>query len=148
MKKDFKNLSCPNCQSSNITIRRKNIQPEDAKNSQEESTIKTEPIIYECTCQDCNKKFEVHQGYRTYFTCCHPIPIDEDKNIHLLATYQSDSPLENDYKLISIKETDQKHLIYLLLMKNNNYPIEVSQELINEIVEEPPKVFSLIKKKQ
>ena len=150
MKKDFKNLSCPNCQSSNITIRRKKIQQEQAKDSIEESPIKTEPIIYECTCQDCNTKFEENHGYRTYFICAHPMPIDEEKNIHLLATYQSDSPLENNYRLISVKTNNNKEegLIYLLLTKDKNYPIVVSKELINKMVKESPKVLSLISNKK
>ena len=143
MKKDLKEISCPNCQSSNITIRRK-ITQQELTNS-EESTIKTEPIIYECTCQDCGKKFTIHLGYRNYFVCINPLPIDEEKKIHLLETFQSDSPLEKDYKIISIesKNKKEKELTYLLLTKEEEFPKIISKETVEEVKKDPPKIFYL-----
>lgn len=148
MKKDKKMLSCPNCKSSNVTLQKKNIQKEfNDDSSQEKNIIKTEPIVYECTCQDCNYKYDVNVGYRNYFICANPMPVDESKKVKLLATYNSDSPLEKDYKIISVQtdSNNKSEVTYLLLLKEEDFPKVISKETLEEVKQEPPKVFSLHK---
>ena len=141
MKKELKNLTCPNCNSSNITIRiKKENHPEN-----KEEIIKTEPITYECTCQDCHTKYEISKGYNQYFVCQRPLPLNESKSIKLLATYNTDSPLEENYKVISINN-EKEESVYLLVFENEELPVPVSKEAIDEVVVDPPKILTLYNK--
>ena len=142
MKKKLKKLSCPNCQSTNINLTKK-IETEEP-NELSIDAIKIKPIKYECTCLDCNHTFEINYGYSKSFIFVNPLPINETKSLNLLATYQTDSPFEKNYKIISAESNNNK--VYLVLVEDEELPILLSEEAINEIMSDPPKVLSLSSK--
>ena len=137
--KNLKKPSCPNCQSTNITLTKK-IESENTNNPSEE-IIKINPIEYECTCLDCHHTFKLNYGYSKSFIFANPLPINKTKTLNLLAIYQTDSPFEKNYKIISAESDNNK--VYLVLMDDEKLPILLSNESFNEIITDPPKILSL-----
>ena len=140
MKKEKLNLSCPQCSSENIILRKKQNTMTD---SRKENPIQLNPITYECECQNCHHKFELKQGYETQITCAKPVPIDGYKNVELLASYKSDSPFDLNYKIVTIHNKEDES--YLLFVEDQQYPILLSKQNVPDIIDEPPKVLTLIK---
>ncbi len=136
MKKEKMNLSCPKCYSNNIAIHKK--EKEVSNNP-----VQISPITYECECQECHHKYELHYGYEAQINCIKPVPIDGYDNVKLLSSYKSDSPLDQNYKIVSIN--NDKDESFLLFIEDEQYPLLLSKDNIKEMKEEPPKVLTLLK---
>ena len=140
MKKEIKNLSCPICHSNNITIYKKNTDKEQIEYN---DTTKIRPNLYECHCLDCNHTYKISYGYETQTVCANPTPLNGLKDVKILSYYKSDSPLDKNYKIISIE--NDKEQAYLIFAEEEEFPIMLSKEKVPEMIKEPPKVLTLIK---
>ncbi len=139
-------LTCPNCKSSNLVFHKKLAKEET---EEEHSYVKIKPNTYECKCNECGHEYEINCGYEKQYTFKNTSPCIYFDNANILSIYISDSPLEKNYKIVSLEhitETNKKELIYLLLVEEEDVPILLSKETIKEMIEEPEKTKTLIKK--
>ncbi|MBQ6135698.1 MAG: hypothetical protein IJI60_05220 [Bacilli bacterium] len=143
-------LQCPNCNSLNVDIKLK-------EKEGEEGYIYNNPItkirsqVYTCKCKDCGYEHEFHYGYEKQFLPFQPFPANDLNDIRILSIYQSDSPLEKNYKIVSLEnsiydEKNKQEIIYLLFIEGEEYPVLLSKETIEEIINDPPKIHTLIKR--
>ena len=151
MKKNLaQSLKCPECNSKNIDIKLK-------EKEGEEEYIYNNPITkirsqsYICKCRDCGHEYEIHYGYEKQFLPLRPFPANSLNDAKILSTYESDSPLEKNYKLVAVEHSvyddakEEKALAYLLFIEGEDFPILLSEEKTEELKKEPNKVLTLIK---
>ena len=140
-------LTCPNCKSTNVEFHKKLAKKEAYE--KENTYAKIKQNTYDCKCQECGQEFELNCGYEKQYIFKNASPCIYFNNANILSIYMSDSPLEMNYKIISLEhitENNRKEYIYLLLVEGEDVPILLSEESINEMIEEPEKTNVLIKK--
>ena len=140
-------LTCPNCKSPNIEFHKKLANKETEE--EEYTYVKIKPNTYECKCQECGYEYEIDCGYEKQYTFKNSSPCIYFNNANILSIYMSDSPLEKNYKIVSlehIKDQKEKEYIYLLLVEGEDVPILLSEDSVREMMEESEKTNVLIKK--
>lgn len=151
MKKNLaQSLKCPECSSKNIDIKLK-------EKEGEEEYIYNNPITkirsqsYICKCRDCGHEYEFHYGYEKQILPFRPFPANGLNDVKILSTYESDSPLAKNYKLVTVENSiygenqEEKALAYLLFIEGEDFPVLLTEEKTEELKKEPNKVLTLIK---
>lgn len=154
MKKNLnQSLQCPICNSLNISIKLKEKKKgEIIEFTENNSTKKIRNQTYQCKCNECGYVYEKEYGYEIEMNSITPTPINNLNDVKILSIYNSDSPLEKNYKIVSLEQSiydenkNKKELVYLLFIEGEEFPILLSKETIDKIINDQPKVHTLIKK--
>lgn len=152
MKKINTSLGCTNCSSSNVEVSLK-YRDEKVKYIEEEDNkakIITRQKVYNCKCNNCGHNYIVEHGMEKYVLFEKTSPINCLGDIELLATYDTESGFEHSYKICSMtsspydKNIDLKEPVYLMLIEGEKYPVIISKQTVNEMIEYPNKAKELV----
>lgn len=150
MEKIKTSLGCPNCRSSNTraSVEYQNVQTKYIE--EQNASINTRQKVYNCECHNCGYKYIVNHGFEKHIVFEKPHPINCLEDISLLATFETESGFELDYKICSTihspyeKNTDLKEIIYMMLIEGEEYPVIISKQTVEEMIKEPTKARRLI----
>lgn len=152
MKKINTSLGCTNCNSSNVqcTLEYLDEKTKYIEEDDNEAKIITRQKVYNCKCNNCGHNYTVEHGMEKYVLFKKPSPINCLGDIELLVTYDTESGFEHSYKICSIssspydKNNDLKEQIYLMLIEGEKYPVIISKQTVNEMIECPNKAKELV----
>lgn len=152
MKKINTSLACPNCTSSNIQCSLEYHDKKIKHCNDSENTIKiaTRKKVYNCKCNSCGHNYIVNHGIEKYVSFEKPYQINCLGDVNLLAVYDTESGFEHGYKICSItqspydKNTNSEGIIYLMLIEGEEFPILLSKQTIDKIIDNPNKARSLV----
>ncbi len=142
MEKDFKSRSCDVCSSSNVKTLKKYISD---VNTRDENNIKTIELKknYLMKCNDCGNEFII--DYLERYDLYEPPLEGQLGDIELLVSYQTQDSSSHSYDLISIVNTpyddDNSDDKIYLLCGDDKYPIKISKEKAEEIINEIKELF-------
>ncbi len=144
MEKNYKSMACPKCSSSDVNVESHISEPiKELKEYEgiEVKTIKRERI-YSCKCNNCNNEYEMNYDFEKYRLFGKPyLPFSNIGDMDLIASYETKDPSYHNYKLISLSTTpyDKNYKdeeTYLLIIDAEKYPIKISKESVDIIVNE------------
>lgn len=149
MEKIYTSLGCPNCPSKSIASSLI-IYDEKIETNDEGIRTRTRKKVYKCQCNECGHKYDVYHGEEKYIVFEKPNPVTCIEDVHLLASFESESGFESDWKICSItqspydRNSSNAEIIYLLFRTGDKYPILLSKQTIDEAIAEPEKARSLV----
>lgn len=152
MKKIKTSLGCSNCSSSNIefSIEYCNEKVKSIEEEDRVAKIMTRQKVYNCKCNTCGHNYIVDHGNEKYILFEKPYSINCLGDINLLATFDTESGFEHSYKICSTtyspfeKNTNSKEEIYLMLIEGEEFPVIISKQTVEEIVENHDKAHKLV----
>jgi len=136
-----KDLKCPACCSSNINYNFDFTNKRQEYNKDMIITLRNK--ICMCECLKCGHKYNVDFGCEKYTFFIKPKEINNFNDIKLVSEYESD--FDRNYKIYCSSTYPYEELTYFALVDGLELPIILSKKIIDEVVQNQDKTYSLIK---
>lgn len=148
--KIYTSLGCKNCHSSNIEYSIEYLDEKISIIKEENAKIITRQKNYNCKCNNCGHNYIIEHGIERYVLFEKPCPINCLGDINILATFETESGFELNYKICSTTYSpyegheNLKELTYMMLIEGEEYPVIISKQTVEEMIKEPSKARRLV----